>query len=99
MAICHAQKVTRERVIYAKLINPCGIGLITIYFNEYLCKTLGFRDKNPILGFTRKLQTYVSEYETNQNAYTPKIIFVTCNIVEDTIFGGECLKLLGSIAN
>ena len=73
--------------------------LITIYTNEYLSKMLGFRDKNKILGFRRKVHTYVAEYEPNEHAYTPKSIILTCDTVEDTIFGGERLKLLRLITN
>ena len=72
---------------------------ISIYFNEYLTKMLGFRDKSKVLGFTRKSNTYVAPYEPNVHAYTPKSIIVTCDIVEDTIFGGERLKLLRLITN
>ena len=45
------------------------------------------------------VHTYVAEYEPNVHAYTPKSIIVTCDIVEDTIFGGERLKLLRLITN
>ena len=57
----------------------------------------GFRDK--MLGFTRKKQWHVAEYEPNKHAYSPKSIIVTCDMVEDTIFGGEHLKLLRLITN
>ena len=73
--------------------------LTTLYMNEYLTKMLGFRDKSKVLGFTRKSNTYVAPYEPNVHAYTPKSIIVTCDIVEDTIFGGERLKLLRLITN
>ena len=68
-----------------------------LLLNEYLSKILGFRDK--MLGFTRKKQWHVAEYEPNEHAYSPKSIIVTCDIVEDTIFGGERLKLLRLITN
>ena len=71
----------------------------SIYFNEYLTKMLGFMDMNKVLGFTRKFNTHVAPYEPNVHAYTPKSIIVTCDIVEDTIFGGERLKLLRLITN
>ena len=77
---------------------------IKLYFNEYLCKMLGFKDKvnppfwfserNKEFHFTKKTHTYVAEYEPNEHAYTPKSIIVTRDIVEDTIFGGENLILL-----
>ena len=41
----------------------------------------------------------MAEYEPNEHAYSPKSIIVTCDIVEDTIFGGERLKLLRLITN
>ena len=52
-----------------------------------------------MLGFTRKKQWHVAEYEPNRHVYSPKSIIVTCDIVEDTIFGGERLKLLRLITN
>ena len=68
-----------------------------LHLNEYLSKILGFRDK--MLGFTRKKQWHVAEYEPNKLTYSHKSIIVTCDIVEDTIFGGERLKLLRLITN
>ena len=35
----------------------------------------------------------------NIHAYTPKCIIVTCDIVDETLYGGEHLKLLRSITN
>ena len=60
---------------------------------------------NKILGFTmnnekrrhdltKKYHTIEAPYSPNIHAYTPKSIIITCDIVGDTIFGGEGLKLL-----
>ena len=38
-------------------------------------------------------------YIPNIHAYTPKSIIVTCDIVDETVFGGERLKLLRLITN
>ena len=35
----------------------------------------------------------------NIHAYTPNSIIVTCDIVDETVFGGEHIKVLGSITN
>ena len=45
-----------------------------------------------MLAFTRKKRWHVAEYEPNEDANSPKSIIVTCDIVEDTLFGGERLK-------
>ena len=47
----------------------------------------------------KKYHTYEANYAPNVHAYTPKSIIVTCDIVDDTIFGGERLKLLRLITN
>ena len=82
---------------------------IKVYFNQYLCKILGFKDKdssgfwfserNKEFHFTKKTYIYEAEYEPNEHAYTPKSLIVTSDVVEDTIFGGEHLKLLRLITN
>ena len=41
----------------------------------------------------------ISRFSPNINLLSPKTIIVACNIVEDTIFGGECVKLLKVIPN
>ena len=38
-----------------------------------------------------------ARYMPNIHAYTPKCIIVTCDIVDETVFGGEHIKLLRSI--
>ena len=38
-------------------------------------------------------------YIPNIHAYTPKSIIVTCNIVDETVFVGDRLKLLSLITN
>ena len=35
----------------------------------------------------------------NIHAYIPKSIIVTCDIVDETVFGGERIKLLRLITN
>ena len=38
-------------------------------------------------------------YMPNIHAYTPKCIIVTCDIVDETVFGGEHIKLLRLITS
>ena len=44
-------------------------------------------------------KTFISEHPPNITFLSPKTIIVACNIVEDTIFGGERMKLLKVIPN
>ena len=69
-----------------------------------MLKFLGF------VGFEKDISLSVSlskqhmkEFEANFepmiNTFTPKSIFIACDIVQDTIFAGERLKLLRLITN
>ena len=75
--------------------------IYTLFFNGYLSKILGFliKDEQTRYDITKKYHTYEANYAPNIHAYTPKSIIVMCDIVEDTIFGGERLKLLRLITN
>ena len=74
-------------------------------FSPYLAKILGFTkdvEKNPfIVTFmgNSAQKTFISENPPNITFLSPKTIIVACNIVEDTIFGGERVKLLKVIPN
>ena len=72
-----------------------------MFFNGYLSKILEFLIKYEKRRYnvTKRYHTYEANYAPNIHAYTPKSIIVTCDIVEDTIFGGERLKLLRLITN
>ena len=73
----------------------------TLFFNEYLNKILGFTVKGAPRrhDLTRKINSIEAPYMHNINAYTPKSFIVTCDIVDQTVFGGERLKLLRLITN
>ena len=73
----------------------------TLDFNGYLNKILGFTIKAGAARhfLTKKYKTIDAPYMHNINAYTPKSFIVTCDIVDQTVFGGERLKLLRLITN
>ena len=73
----------------------------TLFFNGYLNKILGFTVKGEARrhDLTKKFHTLEAPYTPNIHAYTPKSIIVTCDIVGETVFGGEGLKLLRLITN
>ena len=75
--------------------------IYTLFFNGYLSKILGFsiNDEKRRFNVTKRYRMYEANYAPNIHAYTPKSIIVTCDIVEDTIFGGERWKLLRLITN
>ena len=64
-------------------------------------KILGFTVKaeNKIYNLSRKFASIEAYYTPNIHAYTPKCMIVTCGIVDETVFGGERLKLLRLITN
>ena len=65
-------------------------------FNGYLNKILGFTVKGEARrhDLTKKFHTLEAPHTPNIHAYTPKSIIVTCDIVGETVFVGEHLKLL-----
>ena len=73
----------------------------TLFFNEYLNKILGFTVKGAPRrhDLTRKINSIEAYYTPNIHAYTPKCIIVTSDIVDETVFGGERVKLLKVIPN
>ena len=73
----------------------------TLFFNEYLNKILGFTVKGAHRrhDLTRKINSIEAYYTPNIHAYTPKCIIVTSDIVDETVFGGERVKLLKVIPN
>ena len=74
-------------------------------FSPYTAKILGFTKDVEDKGFDvticghRGQQPVIAKHPPNINFFSPKTIIVTCNIVEDTIFGGERVKLLKVIPN
>ena len=85
-----------KKTIFKKKEDYC-----TLIFNGYLNKILGFtvKDENRRYDLSKKSKSIDAYYTPNIHAYTPKSIIVTCDIVDETIFGGERLKLLRLITN
>ena len=73
----------------------------SLIFNGYLNKILGFSVKGETMRYdlSRKINSIEAFYTPNIHAFTPKSIIVTCDIVGETVFGGERLKLLRLITN
>ena len=73
----------------------------TLLFNGYLTKLLGFsvKGENMRIDLTKKSRYFEAIYTPNLHAFTPKSIIVTCDIVDETVFGGQRLKLLRLITN
>ena len=76
---------------------------ISCALSPYLAKILGFtkdfeEEEDYVIGFySNYLKT--SRFSPNINLLSPKTIIVAWNIVEDTIFGWERVKLLKVIPN
>ena len=51
------------------------------------------------IDLTKKSKYIEAYYTPNLHAFTPKSIIVTCDIVGETVFGGQRLKLLRLITN
>ena len=75
--------------------------VIQIYLNSKLANILGFNITETGGHFLRFDQNsyYIASYEVNLFLLTPKNIIVSCNIVDETIFGGQSLKLLRLVTN
>ena len=74
----------------------------SITFSPYLAKILGFTkevEKEKIKVLMYPNYTLRTRYPPNINFLSPKTIIVNSDIVEDTIFGGERVKLLKVIPN
>ena len=74
----------------------------SISFSPYLAKILGFTKevrKDDIKNLMYSNFTITTRYPPNIDFLSPKTIIVNSDIVEDTIFGGERVKLLKVIPN
>ena len=88
--------------ITLKLDNTVIRGrLIQLYLNPKLANILGFNIAENDGHFLRFEDTsyYIASHEMNLFLLTPKNIVVSCNIVDETIFGGKSLKLLRLVTN
>lgn len=74
---------------------------IVLDISPYLAYTLGFTEK---LDFntsnTYKIRNYIkSTYDAKLSMLVPKYLIICCDIVDDTIFSGEHVKLLRMVVN
>ena len=72
-----------------------------LYLNPNLKNILGFNisgDSGQFLRFDHDSQ-YTAAYDANLFLLSPKNIIVSCNIVDETNFGGQSLKLLRLVTN
>ena len=97
--------VFEEKINRIKIEKPGKLELTdtrSISFSPYLAKILGFtkdvRKENIKILMYNNWET-TARYPVNVNFLSPKTIIVNSDIVEDTIFGGERVKLLKVIPN
>ena len=76
-------------------------GKFKIIFSPYLAYTLGLSDsvEKSFEYFFESTDPYKSTVEPKLQALNPKYLFVCCNLVDDTIFSGENVKLLRLLVN
>ena len=69
------------------------------YLKCVLCSNRNFIKMRDYFTLYQKSHSIDAMYILNIHAFTPKNIIVTCDIVDETVFGGEHLKLLRFITN
>ena len=76
-------------------------GKFNIKFSPYLAYTLGLSDsiEKSFEYFFTSTEPYKTIVEPKLQVLNPKYLFVCCNIVDDTIFSGENVKLLRLLVN
>ena len=76
-------------------------GKFKIKFSPYLAYTLGLSDsiEKSFEYFFTSTEPYKTIVEPKLQVLNPKYLFVCCNIVDDTIFSGENVKLLRLLVN
>lgn len=91
----------KVKILYKKDNQEDEKRIIQLYLNPKLKNILGFNiseDSGQALRFDHDSQ-YTASYDVNLFLLTPKNIIVSCNIVEETNFGGQSLKLLRLVTN
>ena len=75
--------------------------VIQLFLSPKLANILGLSIKETGGYFLRfdDVSHHIASYEVNLFLLTPKNIIVSCNIVDETIFGGQNLKLLRLVTN
>ena len=67
-----------------------------LYLSPYLAVLLGYNGEiggGQYLSFSQ-LKEYIAPHDYRINILTPKNLIVCCDVVDDTIFGGEYVKLI-----
>ena len=92
-------KVVDQRIKIENLNNE--LFDITLEISPYLSYALGFTkelDLNSSSIF-RIRDSVTSTYDAQLSVFTPKYLIICCDIVDDTIFSGEHIKLLRMVVN
>ena len=74
---------------------------ITLEISPYLSYALGFTEELDLNSSSifRIRDSLTSTYDTKLSVFTPKYLIICCDIVDDTIFSGEHVKLLRMVVN
>ena len=74
---------------------------ITLEISPYLSFALGFTEELDLNSSSifRVRDSITSTYDTKLSVFTPKYLIICCDIVDDTIFSGEHVKLLRMVVN
>ena len=98
--IVYDEKLNRVKIVKNGRLRATDTQSIS--FSPYLAKILGFTKEVKKENFSVLMYsnfTTTTRYPPNINFLSPKTIIVNSDIVEDTIFGGERVKLLKVIPN
>ena len=74
---------------------------ITLEISPYLSFAMGFTEELDLNSSSifRIRDSITSTYEAKLSVFTPKYLIICCDIVDDTIFSGEHVKLLRMVVN
>ena len=74
---------------------------ITLEISPYLSYALGFTEELDLNSSSifRIRDSVTSTYNAKLSVFTPKYLIICCDIVDDTIFSGEHVKLLRMVVN
>ena len=74
---------------------------ITLEISPYLSFALGFTEELDLNSSSifRIRDSVTSTYNAKLSVFTPKYLIICCDIVDDTIFSGEHVKLLRMVVN
>ena len=104
--ISKAQLPIRIELYEGKVKIACE----TVLQSDTVVSIMMSRDMTPILGFTKGYENFdgfnlygydfkIAPYEPNLFATYPKNLIIGCDVVDNTIFGGEHVKLLRMVTN